>query len=49
MDWNKVNGARGRCTVGEREYQGKKYNEVKKFLPPVQQAPQQNSWTSGGF
>lgn len=48
MDWNRVNGARGRCTVGEREYNGKKYNEIKKFLPPAPPAPQQ-TWQNGGF
>ena len=34
MNWNAVSGARGRAKIGIREYQGKKYNEVKRFLEP---------------
>lgn len=33
MDWNKVIGARGTCEVGTKEYNGKTYNEIKRFLP----------------
>gem|GEM_PF-6484051 len=34
MNWNAVSGARGRAKIGIREYQGKKYNEVTRFLEP---------------
>lgn len=35
MNWNAVPGARGRARIGIREYNGKKYNEVKRFLEPA--------------
>lgn len=35
MNWNAVPGARGRAKIGIREYQGKQYNEVKKYLEPA--------------
>lgn len=35
MNWNAVPGARGRAKIGVREYNGKTYNEVKKFLEPA--------------
>ena len=35
MRWANVPGARGRAKFGVREYNGKKYNEVKKFLEPA--------------
>ena len=38
MRWANVPGARGRAKFGVREYNGNKYNEVKKFLEPA--APQ---------
>lgn len=31
MNWNKVVGSRGRCKVGIKTYEGKQYNEIKKF------------------
>lgn len=34
MDWGKVIGAKGRAKVGTRVYEGKTYNEVKRFLEP---------------
>ncbi len=34
MNWNAVPGAKGRARIGIREYQGKQYNEVKKYLEP---------------
>jgi hypothetical protein len=34
MNWNKVIGARGRAKVGIREYDGKQYNEIKRFYDP---------------
>ena len=44
MNWSAVPGARGRAKIGVREYQGKSYNEVKKFLEPA--AP---TAASGGY
>lgn len=35
MNWAAVPGARGRAKIGIREYNGKQYNEVKKFLEPA--------------
>ena len=37
-DWNAIFGLRGRAEVGTREYKGKTYNEVSKWLEP-QAAP----------
>jgi len=34
MNWNKVIGSRGKAKVGIREYDGKQYNEIKKFYEP---------------
>jgi hypothetical protein len=34
MNWNAIIGARGRAKVGIREYNGNKYNEIKKFYEP---------------
>ena len=34
MNWNNVIGSTGRCKVGIREYNGKQYNEIKKFYDP---------------
>lgn len=34
MNWNQVYGAKGRCNVGIKQYNGNEYNEIKKFLPP---------------
>ena len=36
MNWNAVPGAHGRAKIGVREYNGKTYNEVKKFLEPAE-------------
>lgn len=35
MNWGAVPGARGRARIGTREYNGNKYNEVKRFLEPA--------------
>ena len=35
MNWAAVPGARGRAKIGIRQYNGKEYNEVKKFLEPA--------------
>ena len=45
-DWTRVAGRTGRVSVGVREYNGKRYNEVKRWIPaeggpaPAQAAPQ---------
>lgn len=36
MAWGSAVGARGRCRVKQREYNGSTYNEVDKWLEPVQ-------------
>lgn len=41
MNWNAVPGARGRCKIGTRVYNGNQYNEVKKFLEPAAPAAPQ--------
>lgn len=38
MNWAAVPGSHGRAKIGVREYNGKQYNEVKKFLEPAQTA-----------
>lgn len=38
MNWTAVPGAKGRAKIGVREYNGKQYNEVKRFLEPAAQA-----------
>ncbi len=35
MNWNAVIGAKGRCKVGIKPYNGNDYNEVKKFYEPT--------------
>jgi hypothetical protein len=44
MNWNKVVGAKGRCKVGIREYEGKQYNEIKRFYEP-----EDKNFTPGNF
>ncbi len=48
MDWNKVVGAKGRCKLGHREYNGEKYNQVTRFLPPDENASNK-TYTPGRF
>ena len=36
MNWNAVIGSGGRAKVGIREYEGKQYNEIKKFYEPTE-------------
>jgi hypothetical protein len=38
MNWDLVPGAHGRAKIGVREYNGKQYNEVKRFLAPAASA-----------
>lgn len=35
MNWNLVPGATGKAKIGIREYNGKKFNEIKKFYDPA--------------
>lgn len=35
MNWAAVPGAKGRCKVGIRTYNGNEYNEIKRFLEPT--------------
>lgn len=37
--WDKVRGAVGRVEISNREYNGKTYNDVKRFLLPSQDVP----------
>ena len=32
MNWNEVAGKEGVCKLGQREYNGNKYNEVKRMI-----------------
>ena len=34
MNWNAVAGSGGRCKLGIKTYEGKQYNEIKKFYEP---------------
>jgi hypothetical protein len=36
MNWNSVVGAKGRAKVGIRKYEGKEYNEIKRFYDPIE-------------
>lgn len=51
MNWNAVTGARGRCKIAHRLYNGEQYNEVKRFLEPAAPAPAsaQPAFTPGAF
>lgn len=47
MNWNLVVGAKGRCKIGKKIYNGNDYNEVKKFYEPDDK-PAQTAF-GGGF
>lgn len=50
MDWGKVLGAKGRAKVGTRIYDGKTFNEVKRFLDPEAAAqPTGTTFKPGSF
>ena len=55
MPWNQVIGRRGRCKIGIRKYDGKEYNEIKKFYDPADQpvqggnAPAAGGYSAGGI
>lgn len=48
MNWNAVVGARGRARVGIREWEGKQYNEIKRFYAPNEGADR-SSYQAGSF
>jgi hypothetical protein len=50
MNWPKVPGSQGRCRVGIRKYEGKDYNEIKKFYEPQEgPADPKKGFTAGSF
>lgn len=49
MNWNAVPGARGRCKVGIRTYDGKEYNEIKKFYDSTQAQGQVGGQAPKGY
>lgn len=54
MSWN-ITGYKGRCKVGHKQYDGKTYNEIKKFYPvwELEKQPQQQNYNyqpnNGGY
>ncbi len=52
MNWNAVIGSRGRAKIGVKTYEGKQYNEVKRFYEPAEQPAyqeQQTTFQAGKF
>lgn len=49
MNWNAVTGSRGRCKFGIKTYEGKQYNEIKKFYEPVEGQQTTPQWKAGNF
>lgn len=49
MDWNKVLGAKGKAKIGPKEYNGKTYNEVKKFYDASETPTPQTKYKAGAF
>jgi len=49
MNWNAVVGARDRCKVGNRQWDGKTFNEIKKFNEPVDGQATGTQWKAGNF
>ncbi len=49
MNWNAVPGSVGRCKVGIKKYEGKDYNEIKKFYEPTEGQPAGPQWKAGNF
>lgn len=47
MNWTAVPGSKGRCKVGIKTYEGKQYNEIKKFYEPVEGQQVGKSWKDG--
>lgn len=49
MNWNQVIGSRGRAKVGIRKYEGKEYNEIKRFYEPEENPQPNKSFQAGRF
>lgn len=51
MNWNAVVGSKGRAKVGTKQWDGKTYNEIKKFYEPKEGSQQNNqpSFQQGKF
>lgn len=54
MNWSLVPGSKGRARIGIRTYEGKKYNEIKRFYeredkPQAAPQPQQTAFETGKF
>ena len=56
MNWSLVPGSRGRARIGTRTYEGKEFNEIKRFYEPVAtastapvQQPVQTTFEVGKF
>lgn len=49
MNWNAVTGSVGRCKVSNRIWDGKTYNEIKKFYEPAEGQPSGPQWKAGNF
>lgn len=49
MNWPAVPGSKGRCKIGIRTYDGKQYNEVKKFYESGEKAAGSQGWAPGQF
>lgn len=49
MNWNQVVGSRGRARVGVRKWEGKKYNEIKRFHDPFKEEEEKKEFQAGKF
>lgn len=54
MDWSKVVGSRGWCTVAQKTIQGREgdmitINEIKRFIRKDNEPVEQKTWTAGSF
>lgn len=47
MNWGQVVGAKGRALVGIRTYNEKEFNEIKRFLDPVDATPPTGTGAKG--
>lgn len=47
MNWGQVVGAKGRALVGIRTYNEKEFNEIKRFLDPVDATPSTGTGAKG--
>lgn len=46
--WNQIVGKTGMCQTSTRTYEGKTYNDIKKFLDPPDLPPMGGEWGGGG-